>query len=341
MVPWQAPSTSPLFQFDPSCSGFFSSCAVCVSLFSCVLVWPSNRSIWLPPRCMFACRCFWDGVGVRLAVDTTLVSPLHCRRVSASRSTIHRWGCPQCSKTKKGEGVPRVCGCSFGCQKTRCFISQLAKAKSRGAVRFTQETGTSLAVQVGRNAVLCGSKGVCFIILGASHRDGFTGRNLFVPRSGRTFKVGALSWKRVFDFIDFFVKTFWKVDYLQMITIEVFIRKASMIWIRICMSMRTHQILRQIGLCSSRLFNSDAHTRFPHNDTSTRQRIRPTTTHSLSLDRVSIRDRMWKGDSSVHVQRIWNVNRIQGSPSHEFTTFRRDSRIVREISQGTTRLKAS
>ena len=49
-----------------------------------------------------------------------------------------------------------------------------------GAVRFTQESGTSLAAQVGRDAVLCGSKGVCFITLGASHHNGFSWRNSFV-----------------------------------------------------------------------------------------------------------------------------------------------------------------
>ena len=45
--------------------------------------------------------------------------PTPLRRVSASGSTFHRWGCPQCSKTKKGESVPRTCwppsSCSFGC----------------------------------------------------------------------------------------------------------------------------------------------------------------------------------------------------------------------------------
>ena len=54
-----------------------------------------------------------------------------------------------------------------------------------GAVRFTQESGTSLAAQVGRNAVLCGSKG-----------GGFRWRNPFVPRSGMGFhslRIGSLS----------------------------------------------------------------------------------------------------------------------------------------------------
>ena len=65
-----------------------------------------------------------------------------------------------------------------------------------GAVCLAQESGTSLAAQVGRNAVLCSSKGVCFITLGASHRNGFRWCNPFVPRSGRGFqalRVGALS----------------------------------------------------------------------------------------------------------------------------------------------------
>ena len=85
-------------------------------------------------------------------------------------------------------------------EETWSFISQLAKAKSRAEpFFFTQESGTSLAAQVGRNAVLCGSKGVCFITLGASHRDGFRWRNPFVPRSGRGFqalRVGGLEWMR-------------------------------------------------------------------------------------------------------------------------------------------------
>ena len=69
--------------------------------------------------------------------------PTPLRRVSASRSTFYRWGCPQCSKTKKGESVPRTCWSPSSCSlvvlagevggrwSEGSFISQLAKVKSR------------------------------------------------------------------------------------------------------------------------------------------------------------------------------------------------------------------
>ena len=159
--------------------------------------------------------------GAQLAVDTTLVSPLHCDGSARPGAPFHRWGCPHpssCSSRSfisqlakaKSRAEPFVLrrrveqawrlrwGAMLSCAAARAFASSLLERRvfhqpvgqgevQGGAVRLTQESGTTLAAQVGRNAVLCGSKGVCFITLGASHRN---------PRSGRGFqalRVGALS----------------------------------------------------------------------------------------------------------------------------------------------------
>ena len=63
-------------------------------------------------------------------------------------------------------------------------------------VPLAQESGASLAVLVRRDAVLSGSKDVCFITPRTSHSGGFWRCNSSVPRSGREFltlRVGTLT----------------------------------------------------------------------------------------------------------------------------------------------------
>ena len=78
--------------------------------------------------------------GAQLAVDTTLVNPLHCDGSARPQMRLF-----QCSTTKEGEAYPELVGPHRRArlvvlagevggrwsEETRSFISQLAKAKSR------------------------------------------------------------------------------------------------------------------------------------------------------------------------------------------------------------------
>ena len=139
---------------------------------------------------------------MELAVDTTLVSPLHCDGSARLGAPSTDGSCPSVQQDEERRGrtqnfvgphvvlVLVVLAGGRWSEVTRPFISQLDKANSR-AEPFVLRRRVEQAWPVRWGAMLscAAARGVCFITPGVSHRDGFRWRNPFVPRSGRVFQA--------------------------------------------------------------------------------------------------------------------------------------------------------
>ena len=185
---FSVPVRSPVVQ-DSSPAAFASLSS---SHISCMLGWPPNRSSVLGRRgyavesaaarvCRDAgsrvkCCGIWTCsflralfAGAQTCFRHHAGEPTPLRRVSASRSTVHRWGCPHLSaaRRKKERAYPELVG-SHGrvrlvflagggrtvSEETRLFISQLAKAKSR-AEPFVLRRRVEQAWRFRWSAMLC------------------------------------------------------------------------------------------------------------------------------------------------------------------------------------------